>query len=105
MQQFLIDDVGTTASTGQNVYDAYITQAPWLPAIQENLQDMAPWLTKSRGLLSLWNAMNPTSKQVPNCSRSYLSPRRSPRDSYTCNGRSFIPAGDPTTTLFFARWL
>ena len=63
MQQFLLDDVGTTAGTGQNVYDAYITQAPWIPAIQENLQDMSPWIAESPRLLSLWNTMNPTSKQ------------------------------------------
>ena len=58
MQEYIEIDVGhapggfyssnsseaTTTTAGANVYDAYITQSPWLPGVQQNLEDMTPWV-------------------------------------------------------------
>ena len=35
------------AGAGANIYDAYIVQAPWLPGVQSNLEDMSPWVKET----------------------------------------------------------
>ena len=63
MQEYIENDVGHIngvatlpptegAGAGANIYDAYIVQAPWLPGVQSNLEDMSPWV-KETGSSSL----------------------------------------------------
>jgi hypothetical protein len=53
MQEYIENDVGrgvniiaadlpatALSAMGANIYDAYIVQAPWLPGVQKNLEDM-----------------------------------------------------------------
>jgi len=51
-----------SAGTGQNIFDAYIVQPPWLPKVFPLLDDLTPWVREHPSLD--WTDVNAATRQV-----------------------------------------
>eukprot|EP00730_Choanoeca_flexa_P017682 TRINITY_DN8547_c0_g1_i2.p1 TRINITY_DN8547_c0_g1~~TRINITY_DN8547_c0_g1_i2.p1 ORF type:complete len:1147 (+),score=180.38 TRINITY_DN8547_c0_g1_i2:51-3491(+) len=77
MEQDLRNDVGVRYSTrgdaefsaeGAGIYDAYITQAPWLPAVVDGLENLSPFIAANPELR--WGDVNSALRQSVSFSSS-----------------------------------
>mmetsp|Transcript_82811 Transcript_82811/g.208543 ORF Transcript_82811/g.208543 Transcript_82811/m.208543 type:complete len:1058 (-) Transcript_82811:163-3336(-) len=57
-----VQDGGRMEKSGAGIYDAYIVQPPWLPAIQSGLENLSPRIAKTPALN--WLDINGMSRQI-----------------------------------------
>ncbi|CAK0903916.1 unnamed protein product [Prorocentrum cordatum] len=60
--QYVAGNGATFSSEGAGIYDSYIVQAPWIPAIVDGLENLSPLIAQSRSLD--WLDVNSMSRQI-----------------------------------------
>ncbi|EGD77131.1 TK protein kinase [Salpingoeca rosetta] len=72
MEEDLRQDVGVSyrarggglfQEAGAGIYDAYIVQPPWLPAIVDGLENLSPWISENTAKIG-WTDVNPATREA-----------------------------------------